>query len=66
MSLLSMYDVHASYHVKGGRYEESIATAYLPVWHAEVWEFIHCRRPDADERSVVREIGTALWIPDVL
>ncbi|KAI0361335.1 Rrm1 protein [Trametes cingulata] len=49
----------------GRRSRPSAATAYLPIWHADVLEFIDLRSNRGQEELRTRNIFTALMIPDI-
>ena len=66
MGLLRLYDAHAAYHAQTSAHERPLATAYLPVWHADVQAFIGCRRASGDNSDPLSHITPALWIPDIL
>ena len=66
MSLMKLYDAHASFNVASRDRRPSAATVYLPIWHGDVRAFIRCRTARAPDGDRIRHVFPALWIPDIL
>lgn len=56
--MISMVD-QANGKRKGG------IAVYMEPWHADIYDFVACRRPTGKEDMLCRDIFTALWIPDL-
>ncbi|KAI0708382.1 ribonucleotide reductase [Earliella scabrosa] len=65
MPFLRVLDSHAAYTSASRSRRPSAATAYLPVWHADVSDFVRCRTSRAGLGFRVDHVFPALWIPDV-
>ena len=66
MSVLQGYDAHAGYHATRFDRRTPIGTAYLPVWHAEVENFIQCKTEDAVAGERILHLATVVSLPDIL
>ncbi|KAI0745903.1 ribonucleotide reductase large subunit [Earliella scabrosa] len=65
MSVLQGYDAHAGYHATRFDRRTPIGTAYLPVWHAEVENFIQCKTEDAVAGERILHLATVVSLPDI-
>ena len=64
--LLEVFNVHARVHSLNRWRRPSSATAYLPVWHADVLQFSMSFTHRSSIHSGLKHVFPALWIPDVL
>ena len=63
---MRIYDSHAAYCMLSRDRRPSALTAYLPLWHGDIMQFITCRTARAAPEDRVRHVFPALWIPDIL
>lgn len=61
---INTYDALIKAISQGGRRRGTIA-AYLEPWHLEIYEFLDLRKNSGDPYRRVRNLNTALWIPDL-
>jgi len=61
--MLKVYNETARFVSQGGRRKGSIAI-YLEPWHADIEAFLEIKKNSGAETERVRDLFTALWIPD--
>lgn len=61
--MLKVYNSTARYINQGGRRLGSFAM-YLEPWHADVFEFLMCKRNHGSDEVRSRDLFYALWVPD--
>jgi ribonucleoside-diphosphate reductase alpha chain len=63
--MLKVYNDTARYVNQGGGKRLGSFAIYLEPWHADVFEFLECKRPHGDENRRARDLFYALWVPDL-
>ena len=63
--MLKVYNDTARYVNQGGGKRLGSFAIYLEPWHADVFDFLQCKRPHGDENRRARDLFYALWIPDL-
>lgn len=64
--LLEVINVHARVHALNRWRRPSSVTAYLPIWHADVYPFTMSFTHRSAVPSGLKHVFPALWIPDIL
>ena len=62
--MLKVYNDTARYINQGGRRNGSFAM-YLEPWHADILEFLDCKKNHGPEETRARDLFYGLWIPDL-
>ena len=62
--MLRMYNNNARWINQGGRRNGSFAM-YLEPWHADVFQFLDCKKNHGSEELRARDLFYALWVPDL-
>ena len=55
----------ARHHVCACRQRPGAFAIYLEPWHADVFDFLDCRKNTGKEEQRARDLFYALWIPDL-
>ena len=63
---MKLYDDTVVYTSRARSSRPSAITVYLPVWHADVLDFIDLRGVRGQEELRARNVFTGLMIPDIL
>jgi len=64
LPMLRVYNDTARYVNQGGKRFGSFAM-YLEPWHADVFEFLNCKKNHGAESQRARDLFYGLWIPDL-
>jgi len=64
MPLLKILDHSTEYVNQGGR-RPGATTVTLPIWHLDIFEFIHCRDNIVDESIQVKTLNTSVMMNDL-
>lgn len=62
--MLQVYNATARYVNQGGKRNGSFA-AFIEPWHADILDFLECKKNHGDETRRARDLFYALWIPDL-
>ncbi|CAK9301100.1 unnamed protein product [Gordionus sp. m RMFG-2023] len=65
LPMLRVYNNTARYVDQGGNKRPGAFAIYLEPWHADVFEFLNCKKNTGKEESRARDLFYALWIPDL-
>lgn len=63
--MLNVFNYTAKYVDQGGNKRQGSFAFYLEPWHADISQFLKMRLPNGDETKRVRDIYTAVYIPDL-
>lgn len=66
LPLMRVLDVHAEYTSLWRNTRPSAATVYLPIWHADVKQFIAARTSRAAPNERMRNLFVGVVIPGLL
>lgn len=64
--MLRVFNNTARYIDQGGNKRPGSIAVYLEPWHADVLDFLECRKNHGDEETKARDLFYALWVPDLL
>ena len=64
LPMLRVYNDTARYINQGGKRFGSFAM-YLEPWHADIFEFLNCKKNHGAESQRARDLFYGLWIPDL-
>ncbi|XP_075250148.1 ribonucleoside-diphosphate reductase large subunit-like isoform X2 [Convolutriloba macropyga] len=65
LPMLRVFNNTARYVDQGGNKRPGAFAMYLEPWHADIFEFLDCRKNHGKEESRARDLFFALWIPDL-
>ncbi|XP_063710285.1 ribonucleoside-diphosphate reductase large subunit-like [Symsagittifera roscoffensis] len=65
LPMLRVFNNTARYVDQGGNKRPGAFAIYLEPWHADIHEFLDCRKNHGKEESRARDLFFALWIPDL-
>lgn len=65
LPMLRVFNNTARYVDQGGNKRPGSFAMYLEPWHADVFEFLDCRKNTGAEESRARDLFYALWISDL-
>ncbi|PIK48757.1 putative ribonucleoside-diphosphate reductase large subunit-like isoform X2 [Apostichopus japonicus] len=65
LPMLRVYNNTARYVDQGGNKRPGAFAIYLEPWHADVYEFLDCKKNHGKEEQRARDLFYALWIPDL-
>ncbi|ELT88174.1 hypothetical protein CAPTEDRAFT_228855 [Capitella teleta] len=65
LPMLRVYNNTARYVDQGGNKRPGAFAIYLEPWHADVFDFLDCRKNTGKEEQRARDLFYALWIPDL-
>ena len=65
LPMLRVYNNTARYVDQGGNKRPGSFAMYLEPWHADIFDFLDCRKNTGKEESRARDLFYALWIPDL-
>ncbi|XP_067944097.1 ribonucleoside-diphosphate reductase large subunit-like [Watersipora subatra] len=65
LPMLRVYNNTARYVDQGGNKRPGAFAIYIEPWHADVFEFLDCRKNTGKEEQRARDLFYALWIPDL-
>ncbi|XP_072040727.1 ribonucleoside-diphosphate reductase large subunit-like [Amphiura filiformis] len=63
--MLRVYNNTARYVDQGGNKRPGAFAIYLEPWHADIFDFLDCKKNTGSEESRARDLFYALWIPDL-
>ena len=62
---MQLFNHAGRYVCQGANKRKGAIAPYLEIWHADVEEFIDCKRITGDEEMRTRDLFPGLWIPDL-
>lgn len=65
LPMLRVYNNTARYVDQGGNKRPGSFAIYLEPWHADVFDFLDCKKNTGKEENRARDLFYALWIPDL-
>lgn len=65
LPMLRVYNNTARYVDQGGNKRPGAFAIYLEPWHADVFDFLDCKKNIGKEENRARDLFYALWIPDL-
>ncbi|KAI0223417.1 Ribonucleoside-diphosphate reductase large subunit [Lamellibrachia satsuma] len=65
LPMLRVYNNTARYVDQGGNKRPGAFAIYLEPWHADIFEFLDCKKNTGKEENRARDLFYALWIPDL-
>jgi ribonucleoside-diphosphate reductase alpha subunit len=65
LPMLRNFNETARYVDQGGGKRKGSFAMYLEPWHADVYEFLECKKNHGKEEMRARDLFYALWIPDL-
>ena len=65
MPMLRVFNNTARYVDQGGNKRPGAFAMYLEPWHADIFDFIDCRKNHGVEEQRARDLFLAVWIPDL-
>jgi len=63
--MLRVFNNTARYVDQGGGKRKGSFAIYLEPWHADIFNFLECRKNHGAEEERARDLFYALWIPDL-
>jgi len=63
--MLRNFNETARYVDQGGGKRKGSFAMYLEPWHADVYEFLECKKNHGKEEQRARDLFYALWVPDL-
>lgn len=65
LPMLRVYNNTARYVDQGGNKRPGAFAIYLEPWHADIFDFLDCKKNHGKEEQRARDLFYALWIPDL-
>lgn len=65
LPMLRVYNNTARYVDQGGNKRPGAFAIYLEPWHADIFDFLDCKKNTGKEESRARDLFYAMWIPDL-
>lgn len=65
LPMLRVFNNTARYVDQGGNKRPGAFAIYLEPWHADIFDFLDCRKNTGKEEQRARDLFYALWIPDL-
>lgn len=65
LPMLRVFNNTARYIDQGGNKRPGAFAIYLEPWHADIFDFLNCRKNTGKEEQRARDLFYALWIPDL-
>jgi len=65
LPMLRNFNETARYVDQGGGKRKGSFAMYLEPWHADVYDFLECKKNHGKEEARARDLFYALWIPDL-
>ncbi|KAK3576877.1 hypothetical protein CHS0354_012932 [Potamilus streckersoni] len=65
LPMLRVYNNTARYVDQGGNKRPGAFAIYLEPWHADIFDFLDCKKNTGKEEQRARDLFYALWIPDL-
>ncbi|XP_041455008.1 ribonucleoside-diphosphate reductase large subunit-like [Lytechinus variegatus] len=65
LPMLRVYNNTARYVDQGGNKRPGAFAIYLEPWHADIHDFLDCKKNHGKEEQRARDLFYALWIPDL-
>ncbi|KAF6036538.1 RRM1 [Bugula neritina] len=65
LPMLRVFNNTARYVDQGGNKRPGAFALYLEPWHADVYDFLDCRKNTGKDEQRARDLFYALWIPDL-
>jgi len=65
LPMLRVYNNTARYVDQGGNKRPGAFAIYLEPWHADIFDFLDCRKNTGKEEQRARDLFYAMWIPDL-
>ncbi|XP_022086330.1 ribonucleoside-diphosphate reductase large subunit-like [Acanthaster planci] len=65
LPMLRVYNNTARYVDQGGNKRPGAFAVYLEPWHADIFDFLDCKKNHGKEEQRARDLFYALWIPDL-
>lgn len=65
LPMLRVYNNTARYVDQGGNKRPGAFAMYLEPWHADIFDFLDCKKNTGKEESRARDLFYAMWIPDL-
>jgi len=65
LPMLRVFNNTARYVDQGGNKRPGSFAMYLEPWHADIFDFLDCRKNTGKEEQRARDLFYAMWIPDL-
>lgn len=65
LPMLRVFNNTARYVDQGGNKRPGAFAIYLEPWHADIFDFLDCRKNTGKEEQRARDLFYGLWIPDL-
>jgi ribonucleoside-diphosphate reductase alpha subunit len=65
LPMLRNFNETARYVDQGGGKRKGSFAMYLEPWHADVYDFLECKKNHGKEEQRARDLFYALWVPDL-
>ncbi|XP_072170732.1 ribonucleoside-diphosphate reductase large subunit-like [Diadema setosum] len=65
LPMLRVYNNTARYVDQGGNKRPGAFAIYLEPWHADIFDFLDCKKNHGKEEQRARDLFYALWVPDL-
>ncbi|XP_780425.2 ribonucleoside-diphosphate reductase large subunit [Strongylocentrotus purpuratus] len=65
LPMLRVYNNTARYVDQGGNKRPGAFAIYLEPWHADIFDFLDCKKNHGKEEQRARDLFYGLWIPDL-
>ncbi|ESO12927.1 hypothetical protein HELRODRAFT_93558 [Helobdella robusta] len=65
LPMLRVYNNTAKYVGQGGNKRPGAFAVYLEPWHADIFDFLDCKKNTGKEECRARDLFFALWVPDL-
>ncbi|XP_014662625.1 PREDICTED: ribonucleoside-diphosphate reductase large subunit-like [Priapulus caudatus] len=65
LPMLRVFNNTARYVDQGGNKRPGAFAMYLEPWHADIFEFLDCKKNTGKEEQRARDLFYGLWIPDL-
>lgn len=65
LPMLRVYNNTARYVDQGGNKRPGAFAMYLEPWHADIFDFLDCKKNTGKEEQRARDLFYAMWIPDL-
>ncbi|XP_071786817.1 ribonucleoside-diphosphate reductase large subunit-like [Asterias amurensis] len=65
LPMLRVYNNTARYVDQGGNKRPGAFAIYLEPWHADIFDFLDCKKNHGKEENRARDLFFGLWIPDL-
>ncbi|GAB1608352.1 ribonucleoside-diphosphate reductase large subunit-like [Argonauta hians] len=65
LPMLRVFNNTARYFDQGGNKRPGAFAVYLEPWHADIFDFLDCKKNTGKDEQRARDLFYALWIPDL-